>query len=53
MFTDIDDFNSRLEELVRRIMKESDSAEFDELCARLWILLGERESLEDAKKKAS
>jgi hypothetical protein len=37
--------NSRLEKLLRRIMKEKDPVEFDELCSVLWLVLNEREGL--------
>jgi hypothetical protein len=37
--------NSRLEKLLRRIMKEKDPVEFDELCSELWLVLNEREGL--------
>ena len=37
--------NARLEKLVRQIMKEKDPVKFDALCAELWRVLDERESL--------
>jgi hypothetical protein len=37
--------NARLENLVRRIMKEKDPVAFDELCSVLWLVLNEREGL--------
>ncbi len=37
--------NARLQKLVRRIMKEKDPVEFDQLCSELWVVLDEREAL--------
>ena len=48
----IGDSNARLENLVRRIMKEKDPVEFDELCSELWLVLDERESLTDVESRA-
>jgi hypothetical protein len=45
MSDNIENSNSRLEKLVRRIMKEKDPVEFDELCSVLWLVLNEREGL--------
>jgi len=45
MCDNIGDFNARLEKLVRRIMKEKNPVEFDELCSELWMVLNEPESL--------
>jgi hypothetical protein len=45
MFDNIENSNSRLEKLVRRIMKEKDPVEFDELCSELRLVLDERQSL--------
>ena len=43
MSDNIGNSNARLEKLVRRIMKEKDAVEFDELCSGLWLVLNERE----------
>jgi hypothetical protein len=43
--------DARLENLVRRIMKEKDPVEFDELCSELWLVLDERESLTSIESK--
>ena len=45
MSDNIGNSNARLEKLVRRIMKEKDAVEFDELCSVLWLVLKEREDL--------
>jgi hypothetical protein len=45
MSDNIGNSNVRLEKLVRRIMKEKDAVEFDELCSGLWLVLNEREGL--------
>jgi hypothetical protein len=45
MSDNIGNSNARLEKLVRRIMKEKDAVEFDELCSGLWLVLNEREGL--------
>ena len=45
MSDNIENCNARLEKLVRRIMKEKDPVEFDELCSVLWLVLKEREGL--------
>ena len=45
MSDNIGNSNARLEKLVRRIMKEKDPVEFDELCSELWLVLNEREGL--------
>ena len=37
--------STRLETLVRQIMKEKDLLKYDELCLELWLVLDERESL--------
>ena len=49
MSDNIENSNARLEKLVRRIMKEKDPVEFDELCSELWLVLNERESLTDVE----
>lgn len=36
---------ARLEQLLDRVMEETDPAKFDELSAEIWRLLDERESL--------
>ena len=45
MSDNIGNSNARLEKLVRRIMKEKDEVELDELCSGLWLVLNEREGL--------
>jgi hypothetical protein len=45
MFDNIEDSNSRLQKLVRQIMKEKDPVEFDALCSELWMALDEREAI--------
>ncbi len=37
--------DARLEELLRRVMKENNPVQFEELCSELWMVLDERESL--------
>jgi hypothetical protein len=45
MSDNIRNSDARLEKLVKRIMKEKDPVEFDELCSELWLVLDERETL--------
>ena len=52
MSDNIGNSNARLEKLVRRIMKEKDAVEFDELCSGLWLVLNEREGLTDVESRA-
>ena len=49
MSDNIGNSNVRLEKLVRRIMKEKDAVEFDELCAALRLVLKEPEYLADVE----
>jgi hypothetical protein len=39
------DLNTRLGELLRQIMKETDPEKYDELGAEIWRILSERERL--------
>ncbi len=43
--------DARLENLVRRIMKERDPVEFDKLCSELWVVLDERDSLTTVEER--
>jgi hypothetical protein len=45
--------NSRLEKLVRRIMKEEDPVHFDSLCSELWRVLDEPEVLTGVEIRGS
>ena len=45
MSDNVENCNARLAKFVRRIMKEKDPVEFDELCSVLWLVLNEREGL--------
>jgi len=45
MSDNIENSNSRLQNLVKRIMKEKDPVEFDALCSELWTVLDEREAI--------
>ena len=45
MFDDIGNSNAQLEKLLKRIMKEKDPVNYDELCSELWLVLDKRESL--------
>jgi len=51
MSDNIENSNSRLEKLVRRIMKEKDPVEFDELCSQLRLVLDERETLTSVESR--
>ena len=42
------DLNTRLGELLRQIMKETDPQKYDELGAEIWRILSERERLAGA-----
>ena len=43
MYENCSESATRLERLVRQIMKEEDSLKFDELGEEIWRVLGERE----------
>ena len=43
--------DARLENLVRKIMKEEDPVEFDKLCSELWVVLDERHSLASVEER--
>ncbi len=51
MSDNIENSNSRLEKLVRRIMKENDPVEFDELCSELRLVLDVRETLTSVESR--
>lgn len=43
------DLNTRLEQLLQKVMKETDPVKYDELGAEIWRVLCERERLERQK----
>jgi hypothetical protein len=43
--------DARLENLVRKIMKEEDPVEFDKLCSELWMVLDECDSLTTVEER--
>ena len=51
MSDEIGTSDARLENLVRKIMKERDPVEFDELCSELWVVLDERNSLTSVESR--
>jgi hypothetical protein len=49
----LENLNSRLEKLVRQIMKEKDPLKYDELCSELREALNEREGLRGVESRVS
>ena len=45
------ELSTRLEQLLRQIMKEADPAKYDELGAEIWRVLNERERLTSFPQK--
>lgn len=45
------ELSTRLEQLLRQIMKETDPAKYDELGAEIWRVLNERERLTSLPQK--